>query len=238
MCSSILPDTTLVGSYESSGLYNLVGIGTWDGAPLSPTNYPSDANRELEANINLFVSTTSPNDLFVQVQSVTTTVGAYWFGTAFDDVTQTGIQMIFPASFGAATLDSGFANPGETLADGTSGTEVDSPLTTTPGYTLMNLIDDYTIVTTSGAEDGFTSLGNITGAERIQGGGLFELQFSPSVDLLNVDFSKVVVFSLYGDGGANQSIEAVNTPEPSSGPLLAGLLAVLSFCSRKRFVHR
>jgi hypothetical protein len=231
-CSTLPPDTTLVGAYSSSGLYNLVGIGTWNGQPLGPGNFPTDTNRELDASINFFVSSSSPSNLFVQLEGVTTTIGAFWFGAAFDNVTQTGIQIIFPASFGPATLNANFANPRQVLVDGTSGSEVVSPLTSTPGYTLLNVLDDYIIVTASGADEGFTSLGGIFGARRIRGGGLFELQFNPSVNLFNVDFSKVNVFSLYGDGGANQSIEAFATlaPEPSDGLLLSiGFLAILKY---------
>ena len=73
--------------------------------PLSPTNYPSDLNWELDASVTLFVSNSSPNDLFVQLANTTTTIGAYWFGTAFDNVTQTGIQLIFPSALGSAALD-------------------------------------------------------------------------------------------------------------------------------------
>jgi hypothetical protein len=224
----IAPDNAILeATYQSSGLYNLVGLGTWNGQPLSPTNFPSDQNRLLEATINLYVSNSLPNDLFVQVTNVTTTVGAFWFGTAFDDVTQSGIELLFPSSLGAATLNSNYANPGEILANGLSGTEVDSPLSNTPGYSLTVTADSYLIATISGAEYGFTSLGDIHGAQRIRGGGLFDLQFAPSVDVAT-SLSGIAVDSLYGDQGTNQAIPAVLTTAITPEPNELGVVAILA----------
>jgi hypothetical protein len=131
-------------------------------------------------------------------------------------------------------LGSSYANPGESLADDTTGTEIDSPLNNTPGYALSGNSADYTIATITGAEYGFTSLYNIYGARRIHGGGLFLLRFDPSTDLLSsVDFSDASIASLYGDRGANQSIAAVyqsDTPEPTTGLYVISALALLGVC--------
>ena len=47
--------STLKASLESSGLYNLIGLGTWNGQPVSPTNMPDHDQRLLVADINLYV---------------------------------------------------------------------------------------------------------------------------------------------------------------------------------------
>lgn len=228
--SSIPSGAILVASYHSSGLYNLVGLETWNGSPVSPTNTPSDANREFDADINLFVDGASPNQLYIQLSNITTTLGAYWFGTAFENVTETGVMVTFPSFDGPAVLDSSYANVDEMLADGTSGTEVDSFLFDTPGYQLTSSGNSYSVTTMSGAEYGFSSLFGIYGARRIHGGGVFRLDALPGVDFLSTDFSSVEVDSLYGAQGTNQSIEALplsQVPEPSEFiPLvfLSGLL--------------
>jgi hypothetical protein len=207
--------STLRLAVKSVGLYNLIGLGLWNGQPVSPTNTPSDDNRLLEADINLFVSASAVNILYVQVTNVVTTLGAFWSGTAFDNVTQTGVRITFPdqSPFSQEVTFSGnFANPNEILADGTSGTEIAIPLSNTPGFAIAVTPPTLLIQTTNGANNGFTSLGGIYGATRIRGGGVFQLTFAPSADLTKVDFSKVLVESEYGL--ANQFITAVDSIPP------------------------
>jgi hypothetical protein len=219
--------TTLKASYGSVGLYNLVGLGTWNGQPVSPTNMPDDAQRLLAATINFYVLPGASNVMYMQVTDVLTTTGAYWFGTAFDDVTQTGVQIAFPdpsilsleVSYSGA-----YANPGEVLADGTSGTEIDTPLTSTPGFTMDAPLNSTLLIhTVSGAANGFTSLFNITGTTRIRGGGVFQLTFDPTVDLTQLDFSKLQVESEYGL--ENQFILASNPVPLLNQPLVPTSIA-------------
>jgi len=215
--------STLRSSLESTGLYNLVGLGTWNGQPVTLSNMPDYDNRLLVADINLYVLPSATNVLYVQVTNVLTTEGAYWSGTAFDDVTQTGVRITFPDSSlltSGVSLSGNFANPGEILADGTSGTEVDTPLSTTPGFALTAMNSGLAISTTNGANNGFTSLSGIYGATRIRGGGVFQLTFAQSVDLTQLDFNKLTVESEYGL--ANQYILATPNPGLGTNALLVG----------------
>lgn len=229
------PDVTLVESYHSAGLYNLVGLDTWNGAPLGPGNMPNSSQRELDATISLYIRSAAKNELYVQVTDVVTTLGAYWFGAAFENVTQAGVRLEFPSLPGSASLNLDYANSGEILADGLSGSEVTTPLNSTPGYKLNQSAGAIDIVTINGAEYGFTSLTGIYGAQRIRGGGIFLLVFDPSIDVSTaLDFSGEHIFSLYGRGGSNQSIEAFSeVPEPASSLLLG--LACLAGAAWRRF---
>ena len=101
---------------------------------------------------------------------------------------------------------------------------------TTPGYTLTSTSNEFWIHTTSAADYGFTSLGNIQNANRIRGGGVFQLTFAPYIDVDGFDFDLWNVQAAYGNN--NQFISAQLTPEPSAYLLIvAGLLLLL-------FVHR
>lgn len=207
-----------LGSFASTGLYNLAGLGTWNGQPVTESNMPSDGNRTLLSTVNFFAQPTSKNILFVQVTNVATTFGASWFGIAFNNVTQTGVRVSFATmgnvSLGSPSFSNDFANPDETRAFG-GATESTEPLTTTPGYGLTEGgQNQFLIQTINGADNGFTSLGGIHGASRIRGGGIFELTFGPDVDVFHdVDFASSTVESQYGTG--NQYILAVPVPEPA-----------------------
>ena len=219
--------STLEASFGSVGLYNLVGLGTWNGQPVSPTNMPDDAQRLLAATINFYILPGANNVMYVQVTDVLTTTGAYWFGTAFDDVTQTGVQITFrdPTILSLGVSYSGaYANPGEVLADGTSGQEIDTPLSSTPGFTMDPPLNSTLLIHTStGAANGFTSLYNIVGTTRIRGGGVFQITFDPTIDLTQLDFSKLQVESEYGL--ANQFILASNPVPLVTQPLVPASVA-------------
>ena len=134
-------DYQRVGSYRSDGLYNLFGLGTWNGQPVTADNKPSDYNRQLASMTNFFVSPSASNELLIQITDVITTNASWWTGTAFDNVSQTGLRFWLPAtrtmSLGVPTFSDVYANPGELLFTG-NGTET-IPLSNTPGYMLSNL---------------------------------------------------------------------------------------------------
>jgi hypothetical protein len=204
----------LVASFRIDGLYNLIGLGTWNGQPVSPTNMPSDNNRRLACTVNFYVLPSDKNILYIQVTDVLTTIGAFWFGTAFTNVTQTGVLFTLPLknknkiinSIDSFSID--FANPGETLIigahhDTNSGeTEVAEPLESTPGYIInVSLNGEFLIQTMNGAEYGFTSLCCIFGATRIRGGGVFQIIFDHSLNLAHtVNFSLMTAEAQYGMG--------------------------------------
>lgn len=225
-----------VGSYTSEGLYDLSGLGSWNGQPVSPTNKPSDHNRQLSATWNLFVNPAAHNELFIQVTDVITTNGAWWVGLAFENVSLTGLRFTLPhTELGTPSLNSGYANAGELLFTGNH--EETIPLLTTPGYMLSALGGDtFSIHTASGADYAFGTWGYVDNAHRIMGGGVFDLTFDPGVDLLlSVYFPGVKLDSIYGVG--NQYIAAEwqppDTEVPEPGTLCLMLLAGACLALRK-----
>jgi hypothetical protein len=129
----------------------------------------------------LFLSSINSTQLFVQVANVVTTQGgAYWFGSALDAVTQTGVRVTgLPNSVALPVFSADFANPGEALA--CCIPELVTELTDTPGYRLDRSDAGLLIHTVSGSDYGFTSLsagGRRDSAGRfIEGGGVFSLDF-------------------------------------------------------------
>jgi hypothetical protein len=227
----------LVGSYRSDGVYNLVGLGTWNGQPVSQTNRPTDFQAQLATTLNFYELAQNPNDLFLQVTGVVTTNGSYWSGLAFNDVSLTGIQFSLPtpskSSFGTPTFSGQYANLGQVQFTGNGSMTV--PLSDTPGYTLDALGNQtFFIHTVNGAENAFGTWGYVYGATRIMGGGVFELNFPGNLgSLSDVNFRAADVESVYG--ASNQFIPAVwegpvNTPEPYLIlPLAVGFLGLIGF---------
>ena len=226
-------DVQLLGSYQSNGVYNLNGLGSWNGQPVADSNRPSDLQAQLAATISFYASRSDQNVLFVQVADVITTNGSWWSGLAFDNVSQTGIDFSLPSnkSLGSPGFSDQYANPNEALFTGNYTETV--PLSTTPGYILDVLgPNTYSIHTSNGAEYAFGTWGYVNGVHRIEGGGVFELVFPENINVLaHIDFSSADVESVYGQG--NQLIPAIwqgpdgppsAVPEPSSVALLVTVL--------------
>jgi hypothetical protein len=228
-----------LADYETSGYYNLIGLGAWNGAALSETNKPSDSNRLLSSAISLYTSTTETNKLFIRLTDVVTTYGAYWNGTAFDNVTQTGLSISIPGvrANSKAILNSGWSNQNQVLAYG-GLTESTETLGDTPGYQLSATSESSININTSiGSNYGFTSLYNIRGAYRIRGGGVFEVDFSDDINLLEIFNPETSsVSARYGQN--NQFITgtliqyAASVPEPSAAFLVfvgIGIVSILKW---------
>jgi hypothetical protein len=204
----------LLASYSSDGLVDLNAIGTWNGAPITDSNQPSTYDRQLADTINFFTPPAQPNILFVQITDVITTHFDFAFGATFNNITQTGVQFSLPlrggGSLGIPGLSLNYANAGQTLAysplDNSS-----APLTSTPGFGLsLPGQNKFLLQTVSGFNYGFINQGwvvNGGSADRIEGGGVFELAFPSNIDLINqIDFGSAVVESQYGAG--NQYVTA------------------------------
>jgi hypothetical protein len=236
-------DLELLASFETSGLYNLEGLRFWNGQPVSPTNKPSDYNRLLEASINFYVDSLLDNVLYVQITDVITTQASWWAGLAFYHVSQTGIGFTLPSddALGLPSLNDQFANPGQELRFGPP-TGSTSPLETTPGYQLSSLADSFLLSTPNTPDFAFSSLGSISNATRIYGGGMFQLAFDTLIDVrYDINYEDVEVASIYGSG--HQTIEGVLTysrppqtevPIPATLPLCAIGLSVLGWSRRKK----
>ena len=205
---------SLLGSYRSDGLVDLGSIGTWNGKPISDTNKPNDYERQLAATLNFYSRRSDPNVLFLQVTDVVATHFGFAFGTAFTNITQTGVQFTLPTvrgiNLGTPSFSSAFANPGQIRAFAPPDRSSE-PLTTTPGFQLLRPAQNkFLVQTISGAEFGFINTGwSVFGGSvnRIEGGGVFELTFPERINLFrNVNFASATVDSEYGHG--NQYIRA------------------------------
>jgi hypothetical protein len=220
-----LPFTTsdLVASFRVDGVYNLVGLGTWNGQPVTDTNRPTDFQAQLAATLNFFVPGATPNALYIQVSDVITTNNSTWWGTAFTNVTQTGVRFTLPSNVpdlaSSATFSSAFANPSEELlVPGAACSDMTvQPLSDTPGYTLDLTGDGAFLINTASdiAEYGFVNFYCVWGgpvATRIRNGGIFQLTFPEGSNLRDaVAFNAMVASAEYGAG--NQFIEGVR-PQP------------------------
>jgi hypothetical protein len=234
----VFDSATLLGSYQSDGLYNLNGLGTWNGQPIGPNNTPTDAQLELASTINFYTFPTDPNVLYVQVTGVVTTQFGYASGVAFDNITQTGIQFTLPSlgggTLGTPALSLNFANSGQQLVFAPPDYSSE-PLATTPGFGLIASGPNQLLIQTlSGSSDGFINTGwGVYGTEsRIEGGGVFQLTFSTGTDVSqDIDFNNATVEAQYGSG--SQYILATLAPEPSVLALICfGAAAMLGFVVR------
>ena len=234
----------LLGSYRSDGLYNLAGLGTWNGQPVSEANRPSDYERQLATTVNFFAKPTAPNVLFVQVTDVAATHFGSAFGTAFFNITQTGLRFKIPVlggtDLGLPSLSLDFANPGETRVF-TPPDYSSEPLTTTPGFGLSQLGQSQLLISTlNGADYGFINNGwGVYGgsANRIEGGGVFQMTFFGGIDLFrDLDFTSAIVESEYGRG--SQYIIATLVPEPSPFTLACLGAAALTIYRRSASTFR
>jgi len=228
----------LLASFHTDGLYNLAGLNFWNGKPVSATNKPTDYERQLAATINFFAKPKDHNILFLQVTDVTATHFGFAFGTAFFNITQTGVLFTLPSKhdLGTPILSLGFANAGEIRVyappDGSS-----EPLTTTPGFGLSRPGQNQLLIqTVSGADYGFINNGwTVFGGpvNRIVGGGVFEMIFPRRVNLFrDVNFRSTTVKSQYGAG--SQYIGAARVAE-SGGTFELFMLAVATILGRRWF---
>ena len=74
------------------------GLGSWNGAPLSPENQPTPEEDELSATLSFYVDRDHKNDLYVVVSNVFDTDFGFITGTAFEYVALTGLTFSLPLS--------------------------------------------------------------------------------------------------------------------------------------------
>lgn len=218
-----------VASAETRGLLPF-GSWTWNGQPVSESNRPTDEQRAIETHWNFYVDPAQSNALFVQVEHVQDTRFGFITGSIFQDVALTGIEFELPTLGGSVlsgpAFSNQFANLGQALNGRPSSGDpaVSVPLDTTPGWELsVTGTQSYQIAT---ADIGFamSHFENVYGTTRINGGGVFQLVFGDSVDLVaQIDFGSLAPVAIHGFGSSQQRISgdvvfSVSSPAMAAVP--------------------
>ena len=86
----------MVGIVQTHGEYDNAGLGSWNGAPLSPENQPTPEQDQLSATLSFYVDRAHKNDLYVVVSNVFDTDFGFINGTPFQFVALTGITFSLP----------------------------------------------------------------------------------------------------------------------------------------------
>jgi hypothetical protein len=173
----------------------------------------------------------------------------YLYGEPFDLVALTGFDFSLPIRRNHA--DPSFSNqygvPNEFLANGgPSGSNL--PIDTTPGWSVASVSGtphdlNYDIIA-SDENYAFTHFTYVYGATRILGGGVFELTYSPSVDLLRqANFRRLTASASNGEGAyiergtliyAYSPRRTNAVPEPSTWAMMLLGFTSLGFAGYRR----
>jgi len=224
--------------------YDMKGLGTWNGAPVTDANHPSDYENQLAATFSFFVKPESDQVLFVQVSHVQDTAYGFILGAPFASVALTGFSFSFGAGHGSlqptdAAFSNAYANPGEVLL----GSGVHEPLTETPGWSFLPADDEFNLRADS-VTSAFTHFPNVFGTTRIYGGGLFAFDFGPHAHLNGEGiFSHLNGYAVHGadeyiapgtlwlpthgGGGSHEPPSPPAVPEPSTYLLVSIGLALV-----------
>ena len=242
LASIIDPNSlTLVATViYTRGQYDNAGLDTWNGSPLSSTNQPSYEQNQLSGTWNFYVDPSASNTFYIQATNVLDTDYSYIYGTPFDLTALTGFQFSLPVITPTdATFSDQYAVAGEALLGPVAGSS--TPLDTTPGWSLTSVSgaqgDRTYQINASSLDYAFTHFSSVYGETRIFGGGIFQLVFDPSVDLLiDADFQTLQAsasngFGAYLEEGTLIFPQAV--PEPSSGLLILPSLIAFTFLRRQ-----
>jgi hypothetical protein len=246
-------DTTamkLVAIVQTHGEYDNAGLGSWNGAPLSPENQPTPEQDQLSATLSFYVDRAHKNDLYVVASNVFDTDFGFINGPAFEFVALTGITFSLPIRgvhpARNVEFSNGVAVEGETLLGSNSGQS--SPLTTTPNWALQGVLgprnDPSFSISTSGVGDALTHFSSVFGTTRIGGGAAFEFSFNPNVNLLRranflgLDAETSFGFDMYeGEGTLLYAYTRPSigpaVPEPTTWSLIAIGFSAIALLARR-----
>ena len=244
-------DMRLVGIVQTQGEYDNFGLGTWNGAPLSPENQPTAEQDQLSATLSFYVDRAHKNDLYIVVSNVFDTDFGFIDGAPFQYIALTGLTFSLPIRGQHPAKNVEFSNgnavAGEVLLGPTSGQS--SPLTTTPNWSSEGVSgsrDNPTFfISTQDVSDALTHFPSVFGTTRIGGGAAFEFSFKPSVNLLRrADFLGLEAETSFGVGmyegegtllyGYTRPSIAPSVPEPATWSLLAAGFTAMAFMERRR----
>jgi hypothetical protein len=238
--ASLIDANTLVhvATVNTLGAYDNAGLNFWNGQPISPTNMPTPEEDQLSAIWSFYVDPIDRNTLYILVSNVLDPNFGFITGTPFFLTALTGFQFALPvASPSYATFSGGFAVQGQTLVGPTGNS---TPVDTTPGWHLSSVTGPTTqatyVINSASAQTAsyaFTHYASVTGDIRILNGGVFQLPFDPTVNLLNADFADLTASASNGMGAyveAGTLVFPVSTPEPASLVLLFSSLIAFAGC--------
>ena len=217
-CPAVLDLSNAVplASYRCEGLVDISTLGSWNGAPVSQTNMPSEYHRLLGAYLDVFPD--SSTSVWLRVRDVISTQGSYWYGSAFTNTLMTRIDLHLTdgtAPIGITGANTDFCNPGQSLLGTLAG-----PVTSTLGWTL----DSNALRTVAASDYGFAEYGWVTGAVIQEGGGLFRLDLSTVWSAVSWQSSSLTV--TYGNG--NQTVPSTLTF--AAVPVAGSFLSHICLC--------
>lgn len=221
--------TDHLATFSIEGLYDMVGLGLWNGQPVSETNQPSLQQRRLAADVAFFRDTATPQDLWITVTNIVTTQGSWWTGAPSQAVLLTGLGIEFATATGhaAAVAYSGeYALAGQAILTGSGST----PTEATPGYGLWQEADATWIRCVAGTEYAMSNFTWVSGLTVTTGSAVFRLTMDREVDL--IDWTAATLTGRYGvDHQFVEGTLALIGPIPGSPGVLYLLLAG---CPRRR----
>jgi hypothetical protein len=208
-----------VALYHIEGLYDMVGLGTWNGQPVSDSNQPSPSIRRLAADVSFYRDSENARGLWITVTGIVTTQGANWSGPPSRDIQLTGIGIDFSAGSGpsfATNLDGGFALDGQRILTSSGSTPADS----TPGYALSTSGSTSWIRCASGTDFAMTNFSWVSGYTVLTGSAVFQVAVDQPISAIDWQGT-----SLRGRFGLDhQFIEAELVPGPSGAVLLLSVV--------------
>ena len=216
-----------VASYHIEGLYDMVGLGWWNGQPVSETNQPDPWIRRLAADVSCYRDTENDHALWITVTGAVTTQGASWWGAPSRDIQLSGLGFGFSTPTGRAIATNyrgDFALAGQQVLTSSGSTAIDS----TPGYGLTIAGETTWIRCSSGTDYALTSFGSVTGLTVLTGSAVFQLDMDQSVQ--SIDWTRT---SLQGRFGIDhQFVDGSLVPAPG-GFVVLGLIGI----ARQRRKH-
>jgi hypothetical protein len=177
-----------VAEWHAEGLWNMEGLGTFNGQPLSETNQPSTSQRRLACDVSLYAIPDAPMAAYVRLHGIVTTQGLSFSGpdSFLGSMSVTQVRLEFATYAGVpmvVTLSSNqFANLGQVLQHGTCSAPVTTPMATTDGWGSSAGTPQFVVGCTTFPAYAMSTWGYYCGAtSRIRGGGVFRVEFEASL---------------------------------------------------------
>lgn len=208
----------LMAKYQIEGLYDMVGLGTWNGQPVSETNQPSLEQRRLAADVSLYSDPSRTDRLWITVTGIVTTQGAWWWGSPARDVQLTGIGLRFVSEnllVSGTSMSGDYALVGQRILTEAGSVETDL----TPGYT-MNVVNGITqIQCANGTDYGMTNFGWVRGLTVLTNSAVFQVTLDRAVS--SITWASTAVTGRFGVD--HQLVSATLVPGPGPMVLIAAL---------------